>query len=81
MEVLLRVLRELLKEEGEECVYVLSGSNGVADRAAAVGVADVDGLIEEDDRCIGIPRVWVVVKLEVLIDGRWAKLKEEPSEG
>jgi hypothetical protein len=69
VEVLLRILGELLEEEGEECIYVLSCSNGVADRATAVGITDVDGLVEEDDRCIGIPRVWVVVKLKVLIDG------------
>lgn len=69
MEVLLRILRELLEEEGEQCVHIFACGNGVADRTAAVGVADVDGLVKEDDRCIGIPRVWIVVKLEVLIDG------------
>lgn len=69
MEVLLRVLRELLEEEGKKGIYILSCGNSVADRATAVGVADVDRLVEEDDRCIGIPGVWVVVKLKVLIDG------------
>jgi hypothetical protein len=69
VEVLLRILWELLEEEGEQCIYVLACGNSVADRATAVRVTDVDGLVKEDDRCIGIPRVWVVVELKVFIDG------------
>ena len=45
VEVLMRVLWELLEEEGEEGIDVLAGGYGVADAAATVGVADVDGLI------------------------------------
>ena len=48
VEVLLRVLWELLEEEGEECIDVLASRNGIAHGAAAVGVADIDRLIEED---------------------------------
>jgi len=76
VEVLLRVLWELLEEESKECVNILSSSNGIADRATAVRIAHVDWLIEEDHRSIGIPGVWVVVELQLLVDGGWAKLKE-----
>jgi hypothetical protein len=49
VEVLLRVFWELLEEEGEESVDVLSSSNGVADRSTAVRVTDIDWLIKEDN--------------------------------
>ena len=49
VEVLLGVLGELVEEEGEKGVDVLASSNGVANGTAAVGVADVDGLVEEDN--------------------------------
>jgi len=81
VEVLLRVLWELLEEESEECIDVLASRNGIAHGAAAVGVADIDGLIEEDHRSIRIPRVRVIVKLQLGINGRRAKFKEETSEG
>jgi len=68
MEVLLRVLWELLEEERKESINVLAGCDSVADRATAVRVSDIDWLIKENDRSICVPGVWVAVKLKVLID-------------
>jgi len=48
VEVLLRVLWELLEKESKECVDVLSSCNCVADRAATVRVSDINWLIEEN---------------------------------
>lgn len=77
VEVLLGVLRELLEEQGQERVYVLASSGGVADSIAAVRVANVDGLVKENDRGIAVPRVGVVLQLDLIVDGRRAKLEEE----
>lgn len=55
VEVLLSVLGELLEEESEEGIDVLASSDSVADGVIAVGVAHVDGLVEEDHGCVGIP--------------------------
>lgn len=55
MEVLVSILWELLEEKGEQSVDVLACSNGVADGAATVGEADIDRLVEEDDRRVCIP--------------------------
>lgn len=81
MEVLLGVLWELLEEESKKGVNVLASSDSVADRAAAVRVTDVNWLVKEDDGSICVPRVWVVVDLEVLVNGRRAKLKEQAGKG
>ena len=59
MELLRCILRVLFKEEGEESVNVLSGSNCVADAATAVGIANIDRLVEENDRSVGVPRIWI----------------------
>lgn len=45
VEILVGVLGELLEEEGEESVDVLSSGDGVGDGGTAVGEADVDGLV------------------------------------
>ena len=74
VEVLLRVLWELLEEERQERVDVLTGCDGVGDGGAGVGVADVDWLVQEDNRGVGVPGVWVGVELELLVDGGWAEL-------
>jgi hypothetical protein len=55
VEVLLGVLGELLEEEGEKGVDILASRPGVADGLAAVGVADIDGLVEEDDGSVTVP--------------------------
>lgn len=69
MEVLLRVLWKLLEEERQESVDVLAGCNGVGDGGAGVGVSDVDGLIEEDNGGVGVPRVGIGVELQLLVNG------------
>lgn len=55
VEVLLGILGELLEEEGEQGVNVLAGGDRVADGTATVRVADVDRLVKEDDRGVGVP--------------------------
>ena len=76
VEVLLRIFWELLEEEGEECIDVLASRNGIAHGAAAVGVADIDGLVEEDHRSIRVPGVRIIVEFQLGVDGGWAKFKE-----
>lgn len=68
MEVLLRILGELLEEEGEQGVDVLASSNRVTDGRATVGVTDVNGLVKENDGSIGVPGVRVVDRFDLLID-------------
>ena len=77
MEVLLSILRELLEKEGEKGVDVFAGGDCVRDGTAGVGEADIDGLVKEDDACVGIPRGWIVFHLDVLVDGRWAEFHEQ----
>jgi len=81
VEVLLAVLRELLEEQCQESVYILASSNSVADRGATVGVANVDGLVKEDNRGIVVPGEVIVDRLDVLADGAGTKLEEQSSEG
>lgn len=81
MKVLLSILWELLEEESEKSVDILASSNSVADRAATVRIADINWLVEEDNRCIVVPGVWIVVDLELLVEGCWTELKEETGQG
>lgn len=81
VEVLLGVLWELFEEEGQQGIDILAGGRGVADRASAVGIANVDGLVEEDDRGIGVPRVLVVDDLDVVVNRGRAQLEEETGQG
>lgn len=55
MEVLLRILRELLEEESKQGINVLASSNRVADSIVAVRVANVDRLVQEDHGSVGVP--------------------------
>lgn len=55
VEVLLGVFGELLEEQGEEGINILAGGDGVGNLGSGVGVADVDGLVEEDDGSIVVP--------------------------
>ena len=80
VKILLGVLWELLEEESQKGVDILAGCDGVGHGGARVGVADVDWLVKEDDGGVGIPGVWVVVKLELLVDAGWAELEEETGE-
>lgn len=81
MEALFRVLGELLEEEGKQGVYVLASSNRIADRAAAVGVADIDGLIDENNGGVCIPGEVVKLDLAILLDGGRSQLHEETHKG
>lgn len=81
VEVLLGVLRELLEEQRQQSVDILARSHSVADGRATVGVAHVDGLVQEDHRGIGVPRELIVDGLDLAVDGARAKLHEEASEG
>ena len=81
VEVLMVVLGELLEEQLQKCVNVLSSIDGVGNRIRGVRVADIDWLVQENDRGVVVPRVWVVHRLQALADGRRAQLKEQTSQG
>ena len=55
VEILRRVLRELLEKERQQGVDIFASGDGVTDGGTTVGVANVDGLVEEDDRSICVP--------------------------
>jgi len=63
MKVLLGIFREVMEEKGQKGIDVLASGDSVAHAAVAVRVAHVDGLIEEDNGSIVIPRVRVVDNL------------------
>lgn len=81
MEILFGVLREFLEEQRQQRVNVLTGSGGVADGAATVRIANVDGLVKEDDRGIAVPGMRVILDFDVVIDGRWAEFEEQTRQG
>lgn len=81
MEVLMCVLGELLEEEREKGVDILARSHGVANRGVAVRIPNINRLVQEDDRGIGVPRVRVVNGLEGLVNRTRAELKEQSSHG
>lgn len=81
VEILLGILRELLEEQRQQRVDILPGGVCVAHRAAAIRVTDVHGLVEEDDGSIAVPGAGVVLDLDLVGDGGWAKLEEEASQG
>ena len=72
MEILLCILWELLEEKRQQSIDILASGNSVADASAAVRVTNVDGLIQEDDRGIGVPGVWVGNDFQLLVDVGWA---------
>jgi hypothetical protein len=55
VEVLLRVLWKLLEEQRQQSVDILASRNSVANGVAAVGVSNVNGLIEENNGSIRVP--------------------------
>lgn len=81
VEVLLGVLGELVEEEGKKGIDVLASSDSVAHGATAVRVANIDGLVEEDNGSVVVPRLRVVDELNLLVDGGRSKLKEETGQG
>lgn len=52
VEILMSVFWKLFEKKREKGIYIFSGSDCVADGAAAVRETSVDRLIEEDDRSI-----------------------------
>ena len=68
VEVLFRVLWELFEEECEKGVDILAGSNGGGDGASAVRESNVDWLIKENYRSVGVPRIGVVDNFDMLVD-------------
>jgi hypothetical protein len=68
VEVLLSILGEVVEEESEKSIDVLAGGDSVANAVAAVRVADVDGLVNEDDGGVVVPCRWVVDDFNLLVD-------------
>lgn len=81
MEILGGVLGELVEEELEQGVDVGAGRQRVGDVLAAVGEADSDGLVEEDDGGIGVPRVVVALNGLVGTNASRAEVLKEAEEG
>ena len=81
VEWLLGIFGEVVEEKGQQGVNILAGGDSAADRAATVRVASVDGLVNEDDRGVAVPRVIVVDQLELGVDAGGAKLHEETHHG
>lgn len=81
VEILVSVLGKLCEKEGEESVDVLSSGNGVGDGGTAVGKADIDGLVQENDAGVGVPAVGVGYNFEITVDGRRAEFEEKASKG
>jgi len=81
VEILLAILRELLKEESQECINILSCRGSALSGSIRVRVPDIDGLVQEDDTGVGVPGEAVVFWLGVAIDGGRAKLHEQTSHG
>ena len=80
VEVLLLVLGELLEEEGEKSIDVLSRGDCVAHRTITVREADIDWLVEEDHRSVRVPRISVVDEIEVFINGTRTKFEKQSRE-
>jgi hypothetical protein len=77
MEVLLRILWELLEEKSKERIHVLARCHCVAHGTAAIRITNIDRLVKEDNGSVIVPRVRVVNELEVLVNGGRAELKEQ----
>lgn len=81
VEVEALVMGELLEEDLEESIDILGGGKGVGDRFT-VRETDVGGLVQEDDRRVGVPGVGVENGAgAILLDSAGAKLHEETSQG
>lgn len=78
VEVLLGILRELFEEQGQQGIDVLASSYSIADGRATVRVANVDWLVQENDRGIRVPGEFIVNGLDLGVDGARSKLHEQP---
>jgi hypothetical protein len=76
VEGLLGVLWEVVEEESQKGVDILARSDGVGDRSSAVRVSGVDGLVNEDDGGIAVPRVVVELELALRIDAGGSQFHE-----
>lgn len=81
MEVLGGVFGELLEEKGKESIDILCSSARLADGVTTVGETDIDGLVKEDNRGVGVPGVRVVDGLDVLTDRAGSELEEKTGQG
>jgi hypothetical protein len=80
VEVLISVLWERLEEQSQESVDILSSSGGRRGGARGVGVSDVDWLIQENDRGVGVPSILVVDWRLILANEGRAEFHEQSSE-
>jgi co-chaperonin GroES (HSP10) len=79
MERCLGVLWETSEEQLEEGIYILSSYGATVNRGTVVrvGVSDVDGLVEEEDIAVRVPRVLVILHASFIGDLTGAQLKEQ----
>ena len=75
----LGVLWEASEEQLEEGIYVLSSCGASVDRGTVirVGISDVDGLVEEKDIAVRVPRVFIVRHARFIGDLTRAQLEEQ----
>ncbi|KAH3660567.1 hypothetical protein OGAPHI_007153 [Ogataea philodendri] len=81
VEVVFQQVWELLVEQFEECIHILTGCNGVGHRLGGVRESDIDWLVKEHNGCVGVPRVLVVDWLEVWTDGGGSQFEEQTGQG
>lgn len=78
MKVLCRILGELLKEHGQERIDIFASGMGARDLSRRIRVSNIDRLVKENNRRVRIPRIRVIDGMDFRVDGRRAKLHEEP---
>ena len=78
MEGSLGVFWETREEQLEKGIHILSGCGATVDLGTIVRVRvpDVDGLVEEEDIAVRIPRVFVIRHARLIGDLTRAQLKE-----
>jgi hypothetical protein len=81
VEILGGVFGELLEEKSKESIDILCSSARLTDGVTTVGETDIDGLVKEDHRGVGVPGVGVVDGLNILADRAGSELKEKTSQG
>lgn len=81
VEILGGVFGELLKEKSKKGIDILCSSARLTDGVTAIGETDIDGLVKEDNRGVGVPGVGVVNGLNVLADRAGSELEEKTGQG